>query len=478
MSSPSGHDSGNYNPGHVAPPQVISEVVTAVLLQALEQAPDAIVICAADGTIEYCNEQIHNILGYRSEELVGVSVDVLVPDSFRRGHVGNRKRFLAQPTVRPMGAGLQLFARHTAGNEVPVEISLSPVRDGGGRIIAVVRDVSERRRLLDQVALQHQHLLHVVDTVRDGLVEIDGATGAYISANQQFCELIGYTEAEVLGTCAPAPWSDALANRTVFKKLRIEGTVQAELTLRHRSGAAIPVTIGASTLVDEHGDVTYAAVIHDLSAERRNAAIVAAAESRMAISDDRDRIARDLHDTVIQRLFATGLSLQAAIGRSDIEQRVDTAVAGIDEAIRELRTSIFSLRRPQDHLSIRDALNITADEIRRVLPCPLMVEIGREVDHQTPAHLREDLVALVREALTNVVKHASARAVEVSVGVVDGDLQIRVSDNGVGFEPNTVVGGQGLRNFGERLHRLGGSMNLASSPGDGTHLVFTVPLAA
>jgi PAS domain S-box-containing protein len=455
-----------------------SEAVTVVLLQALEQAPDAIVVCDEAGIIEYCNEQIQNVLGYRSQDLVGLSVDALVPDSFRHGHVRNRERFLAQPMVRPMGAGLQLFARHAAGHEVPVEISLSPVRDGGGRVIAVVRDVSERRRLLDQLALQHQHVLHVVETVRDGLVEIDGATGAYISANQHFCNMIGYSESEVLSSRTPAPWSDVAANQTALKKLRVEGTVQAELTLRHRTGTAIPVTIGASKLLDENGDVTYAAVIHDLTAERRSAAIVAAAESRLAIADDRDRIARDLHDTVIQRLFATGLTLQAAIGRADIDQRVDAAVVGIDEAIRELRTSIFSLRRDQDHLSIRDALNVTADEIRRVLPCPLVVEIARDVDHRAPSHLRDELVALVREALTNVVKHAAAREVDVLVSVVESNLQICVSDNGVGFEPKLVERGQGLRNFGERLNRLGGSMDLASSPGDGTKLVFTVPLAS
>ncbi len=453
-----------------------SEDFTAVLLQALEQAPDAMVICDKAGIIEYCNEQIHEVLGYRSEDLVGMSVDILVPDPFRSHHHHNRKRFLAHPAVRPMGAGLQLSARHVEGHEVPVEISLSPVRDGDGRVIAVIRDVGERRRLLDQVDLQHKHLLHVVETVRDGLVEMDGATGAYISANDQFCKMIGYTQAEVLAAPIPAPWSDAIANANAIGQLMSKGTVHAELALRHRTGRSIPVTISASKLRDENGDVTFAAVIHDLTGERRNAAIVAAAEARMAISDERDRIALDLHDTVIQRLFATGLTLQAAIGRADIEQRVDAAVAGIDEAISELRTSIFSLRRPQDHLSIRDAINTTAEEIRRVLPCPLTVEISREVDHLTPAHLRDDLVALVREALTNVLKHASATEVGVLVNVADGVLQIRVSDNGVGFEPKMVDGGQGLRNFRERLTRLGGAMDLASFPGDGTRLVFAVPL--
>ncbi len=474
MQTSSSHDLENTNSPYVVP----SVGFATVLLQALEQAPDAMVVCDKTGTIEYCNEQIHEILGYRSVDLVGLSVDVLVPDSSRDKHVHNREHFLVQPTARPMGAGLLLAARHVDGHEVPVEISLSPVRDGNGRVIAVIRDVSERRRLLDQVARQHQHVLHIVETVRDGLVEIDETTGTYVSANDQFCNMIGYSPSEVIGASTPGPWSDATANKAAFKKLLSEGTVQAEMTLRHKNGRVIPVTVSASKLQEESGANTFAAVIHDLTAERRNAAFLAAAEARLAIADDRDRIARDLHDTVIQRLFATGLTLQAAIGRDDIEQRVDSAVAGIDEAIRELRTSIFLLRRPQDHLSIRDAINTTAEEIRRVLPCPLVVEISREVDHQTPGHLRDDLVALVREALSNVVKHASAREVEVSMHVVDGDLRVGVSDNGVGFSPKTVQGGQGLRNFGERLTRLGGTMDIESSPGAGTRIVFTIPLSS
>jgi PAS domain S-box-containing protein len=449
---------------------------TALLLQALEQAPDVIVICDESGTIEYCNEQIHTVLGYRSADLVGRCVDVLVPDRFRHGHPKNRERFLGKPTVRPMGAGLQLMARHASDREVPVEISLSPVRDGGGRVIAVLRDVSERQRLLNQLDVQHRHVLNIVGTLQDGLVEIDALTGKYISVNDHFCAVIGYTKAEVLAASIPAPWSDTEVTQLAFEKLLREKTLQTELRLRHRSGRLVPVTVSASKLEDENGEVTFAAVIHDLTRERESAAVVAAAEARLAIADDRDRIARDLHDTVIQRLFATGLTLQAAIGRDDVNERVDVAVTGIDDAIRELRTSIFSLRRTQDHLSIRDAMNTLADEVRRVLPCPLSIEISREVDHQTPAHLRNEVVALVREALSNVVKHASATEVDVLVNVVGGELCIRVSDNGIGFDSGGVAAGNGLRNFTARLERLGGRLEIETAVGDGTRLTFVVPL--
>ena len=288
--------------------------------------------------------------------------------------------------------------------------------------------------------------------------------------------MIGYSKSEVLASKVDAPWSDGTAVQRSFEDLLREGTLQVELTLRHRDGHTIPVSVSASRLLDESGELTFSAVIHDLTNERRNAAVVAAAEARLAISDDRDRIARDLHDTVIQRLFAAGLTLQAAMGRADLDERVDAAVNTIDDAIRELRTSIFSLRRPQDHLSIRDSINGTVEEIRRVLPCPLNLGISREVDHQTPSHLRDELVALLREALSNVVKHACATQVDVQVAVINRELHIRVSDDGVGFDPASIGGGQGLRNFEERLTRLRGRLELESSLGHGTLVEFAIPL--
>jgi len=115
-----------------------------------ERAPDGVLIVGAGGRIEEANPVAHQMFGYDEGELVGLGVDALVPDRVRPHHAVHRERYHADPHPRPMGIGMELSGRRKNGSEVPVEISLSPVGDQGeGRLIAIVRDVSERRRLRD-----------------------------------------------------------------------------------------------------------------------------------------------------------------------------------------------------------------------------------------------------------------------------------------------------------------------------------------
>jgi PAS domain S-box-containing protein len=112
----------------------------------LEQAPDAILICDQDGNIVFANGQAVNWFGYPLDELLGCSVDMLVPDAFRGQHHHLREGYMGAPRPRPMGAGLDLHVRRKDGYELPVEISLSPLSTGEGTLVtAIIRDVSDRR---------------------------------------------------------------------------------------------------------------------------------------------------------------------------------------------------------------------------------------------------------------------------------------------------------------------------------------------
>ncbi len=115
---------------------------------ALESAPDATVIVDSAGVILFSNQQVKVLFGYQPEQLAGLNVDMLLPERYRARHAGHRERFAADERPRPMGAGLELFARRRDGKEFPVEISLSPIRDGGRTFItATIRDVTDRKRI-------------------------------------------------------------------------------------------------------------------------------------------------------------------------------------------------------------------------------------------------------------------------------------------------------------------------------------------
>jgi signal transduction histidine kinase len=211
----------------------------------------------------------------------------------------------------------------------------------------------------------------------------------------------------------------------------------------------------------------------ELAEHRRDA-------EQVAVFADRDRIARDLHDLVIQRLFATGMSLQAASGvlpDSPAAERVRQAVESLDETIRDIRAAIFTLQvHPADQgPGLRVQILAVADEMTQALGfAPSLRLDGRLDTAVSPAAADAALVAL-REALSNAARHAKASQVDVTAEV-DGDLLLVVQDNGAGF---TDTGRRsGLGNLAARAAALGGTMRLLAAEGGGTRMEWRVPVEA
>ncbi len=118
----------------------------------LDSSPDAMVLIDSGGHILFANQQLATLFGYHREEIRGQPVEVLIPERFRTPHVGHRGNFAAERRVRPMGAGLDLYARRKDGSEFPVEISLSPIQDGGAQLVtAAIRDATERKRAQEEL---------------------------------------------------------------------------------------------------------------------------------------------------------------------------------------------------------------------------------------------------------------------------------------------------------------------------------------
>ncbi len=198
----------------------------------------------------------------------------------------------------------------------------------------------------------------------------------------------------------------------------------------------------------------------------------------LAVLEDRERIARDLHDRVIQRLFATGMALQAAerhVSEPREAARVGEAVDELDDIIREIRNLIFGLQRPLRH-GLRVELLAVADAARESLGFEPRVHLDGPVDSVVPEVAADHLLATLREALSNVARHAQASQVDVVVAV-GADLLLQVVDDGIGFDPGTDRGeGNGLANLAERAMALGGKLTFARRSGRGTLLEWRVPL--
>lgn len=325
------------------------------LLEVVEAMPDGVVIVADDGEMLLVNREMERILGYSRAEMLGRSVDILLPEELRATHQHHRHGFTSAPRRRSMGHGLDLVARRADGSTFPVEISLAPADVAGQRV--------------------------VIASVRD------------VTANRQ---------------------TDA-----------------------------------------------------DLEAARQ----------RVMLAEDHERIARDLHDTVIQRLFAAGLSLQSVLpvvpetAAAKIERIIDDQ----DDAIRELRTAIFGLASKRSTgRTLRVMVNDLVDESSRVLGFRPTLHFHGVLDTVEPDVCNE-LASVAREALSNVARHARATQVDVVVRHDDDGLSLVVRDNGAGI-PSSHRLGSGLLNMHDRAARLGGTCAVDSAESMGTTVRWSIPL--
>lgn len=223
----------------------------------------------------------------------------------------------------------------------------------------------------------------------------------------------------------------------------------------------------------------------DFAAQASIALRLAAARAdsqRLAMLDDRGRIARDLHDHVIQRLFGAGLGLQAIAGstsdpvaRGRIAEQVDV----LDAAIAEIRTAIFTMtaRPDADRPSLRHRVIDLLGETAGLFAESPRLSFAGPVDLMVPAGMVDDVVAVVREGLANVAKHADAEHVSIVVSLAAGSVAVEIRDDGVGIDA-TSDRSSGLSNLGDRAAAWGGSFSAAAGQSGGTVLSWSAPVSA
>ncbi len=198
----------------------------------------------------------------------------------------------------------------------------------------------------------------------------------------------------------------------------------------------------------------------------------------MSLLDDRERIGRDLHDRVVQRLFAVGMALQGAARLPDLDlvrERIDKVVDDLDTTITEIRTTIFELGDSSLPGGLRQAVVGLADELTPTLGVRPELSFRGAIDNTIPQQTADHLLAVLREMLSNVGKHAHATRVAVVLTVAD-DVTLEVIDNGVGFSPTAGGGGLGLTNLRSRAEKLGGTFEIQAIDGGGAKATWRVPL--
>ena len=247
-----------------------------------------------------------------------------------------------------------------------------------------------------------------------------------------------------------------------------------------RSFLGVPVVAGGKAfgnlyLTEKSGGFTNedVALVEALSRIAGSAVNTARLQERLrglAVVEDRERIARDLHDSVIQDLFAVGLGLQGIAERVEDTTAAATlndAVDRLDDAVETLRAYIFQLKTPPD---ARPALDDRLQELvfRMGSAYPSNVRLELDITDVNDDNLEDQILSIVTEAFSNALRHSAGTNIDVQVKTGSDGVSIRVTDNGIGFDTRSPTTGMGLANIAARAEKIGGALTLRSQPGDGS----------
>ncbi len=254
----------------------------------------------------------------------------------------------------------------------------------------------------------------------------------------------------------------------VIFPLGAPGNARGVLTVGRRPGS-MPLTNAAVEMAGSFAAQAGGAL--ELADARRDA-------EQVTVLQDRERIARDLHDLVIQRLYATGMSLQGAmplISRPEVADRVSRAVDALDDTIGDIRSAIFALQARHDvkRASLRERILEIMDEMTGPLGFAPSLSLTGDLGEHVPEEIAGHMLGALRESLSNAARHAGASRVDVTVDA-GADLVLVVRDDGVGLRD--ITRRSGLANLADRADQLGGTLKVGSADGGGTELHWQVPL--
>jgi PAS domain S-box-containing protein len=467
------------------PPRPLSEswITDDVVWGLVDAAPDGIVMVDRAGQIVLVNRQTEELFGYDRGELLGRSVEELIPERFRTMHRAHRTRFVVEPQTRPMGAGIELVARRHDGEEFRAEISLSPLLVGAELyVVAAVRDITHRVA----AEARTRRIQELLDSTRDGIYISDAETLRFTYVNQGAVDQVGYSRESLMrmSMLHVAPEFDEAGWRALLEPLKRGSVSSTMLTTKlvGRDGVDIPAEVLLQTEKsdDDSAASAFVCVVRDVRERAEAEERLRHADQELRVLADRERIARDLHDTVIQRLFAAGMTLQAISEipgqRTESTARIEAVVDELDETIRELRSTIYGLQaRRSPRPALRSEIVITLEDARHALGTTPLLDLAGDVD-EMPDETARELLATLREALSNVARHAHAGNVEVVVDCGE-EVVLRVVDDGVGI-PDEPPPGNGLRNMAERADRLGGRCDVRAGEPSGTIVEWRVPNAS
>ena len=484
----------------------------------VEASPNAIVLVDSDGRIAMVNQQTEQMFGYPRAELLGQPVERLLPESLRHSHVGMRQAFFQAPEHRRMGGNRELFGQHRDGRMIPLEVGLSPLRNGDELLVqAVIIDISERKAAEERFRL-------VVEASPNAIVLVDGQ-GRLTMVNRQTEQMFGYPREELLGEPVEKLLPESLRAlhpglREKFLKdpspRRMGGN--RELFGQHRDGSLIPLEVGLSPLRSGE-DLLVQAVIIDISERRAAEQRLREQAEQLALANryKSEFLANMSHElrTPLNSILILSEQLRHNVAGNLSEKQVKHAdivyKAGND--LLQLINDVLDLAKIEagrvqlklEPVNVHDLL-VELDSSLRPMAEIKGLRLLTQLDPGVPRVIHSDrgrLQQILRNLLSNALKFTEHGEVELAIGhsdvSLDDDretLQFTVRDSGIGIDPEQhqrifqafqQIDGSTSRRFGgtglglaitrQLTEVLGGQIAVESEMGKGSRFIVRLPVA-
>jgi hypothetical protein len=464
-----------------------------------ESVPSAIVIVNHEGKIVFLNSQIEKIFGYTQKELIGQSVEVLVPERFRGGHSEYRMDFYANPRGRPMGAGRDLFALRKDGTEFPVEIGLNPMKiEEEVLVLAAIVDITERKRAEQKLRESEERLQAIMDNTTDAVMVYD-EDGMVIAMNKEARRLFygdGRRELKSIWDVIPPENRDDFSSRLKSVK---DGSrlLDYEMEKILGNGERVPVSVGLTYIVNGGG--WFIETIRDIGERVRIRNKIIELEKAQIVGKMAEGIAHHMGTPLSSMLLRVQMVKEDITGiteNASVAEKLDSIERQIFYSQRLLQKLLRFARRTEKERSAESISSLIEDGVEMITPFLRRHSIKLE------SYIKEDVkicadVNLLQLVFSDIMMNAvdampegGRLSIIVSKRNLEGQVQIKISDTGIGipreilplvFEPffTTKPAGKGtglgLSVAKRIIQDHGGEISIESREGEGTSILISLP---
>lgn len=448
----------------------------ARLCAILDTAVEGIITIDERGIIESANPAVEKIFGYKTSEIIGKNVSVLMPMPHRAAHDDYLANYKHTGQAKIIGIGREVSGRRKDGTIFPMDLSVSEVKLKNQRLFTgFIRDITERKTA--EKALRHYEAL--VESSDDAII---GKTlNGHITSWNRGAEMVfGYSRREMVGKPISRLIPQERKNEEpgILGKIKRGESVDHYETIRRRKdGKLIDISVTVSPIRDAEGKIIGASkVARDITQRKRLEKEILEISER-----EQRRIGQDLHDGLCQHL--AGIEMLSQVLAQKLSKKSKDASARATEIAKAVREGISQTRllarglspvtlESEGLMSALAELAVNTEKIFRVhceFDCSKVVKF---TNHTAAAHL----FRIAQEAVSNAIKHGKAKNIAIQLREDASHLRLRVNDDGLGFPENFTGGtGMGLRIMQSRIGMVGGTLKIGRQTAGGTSVSFTAP---